>query len=661
MKRHTAVLILPLTLMAALAQDAKKEDKKEAAPAPAASTEQVWSGLLDVGFRGLLGFSGNDATYRSVVNLGEGWRVNALELHYQEPANRFVDTLNLQARSWGGDPYNTARMNIGKKGFWRLDANYSNIAYYNFLPSFANPLLDKGSMMDQRSYDTLIRNFNSELTFFPGSRIEPYLIYEQNNDQGTGITPLITDVNQYPIRNVVNWNQWGARAGVRLQYNKWSGTFEGGGTSFRDDQYVYSTGTTSGNRTTPYMGQSLFLSNGQQFYNTRSSGSLWRGFVTATPWNWLDLTGRILYSQPSTTVSFSQWTAGKDVLVNSGYIYFATQAHDLAYGNAKMPRTGISGSATIHAGSRLRIMESFETERYHTSSTSALNTSTTVTTGQTILGAFTGFDRLEVEINRQQVEAQFDASRNLMFRGGWRYDWGNTLARTVSTNPVQPYERAEMERNVLLLGSRWRIIKGVTFTADYEGAEGSKTFYRTGLMDYNRARGILRWTPRSDFLVSAQYAWFNNENPQPTSKYSMQSQQANGSIQWLPNQGKRFSVLADYTYSMIKSDISTLWPDLLIPVQSRYRDYASTGTLLADWIMPSKGFFFLKIQAGGSFVYMNGSRATRYYQPLARLVAPMSRKVHAYAEWRYYGYTEPMYTYEAFRTNMVMVGLRFML
>ncbi len=44
----------------------------------------------------------------------------------------------------GGDPYNTLRVDVQKNGWYRLTADYRSIAYFNFLPTFANPALNQG-------------------------------------------------------------------------------------------------------------------------------------------------------------------------------------------------------------------------------------------------------------------------------------------------------------------------------------------------------------------------------------------------------------------------------------------------------------------------------------------------------------------------------------
>ena len=64
------------------------------------------------------------------------------------------------------------------------------------------------------------------------------------------------------------------------------------------------------------------------------------------------------------------------------------------------------------------------------------------------------------------------------------------------------------------------------------------------------------------------------------------------------------------------------------------------------------------ILAGGSLLVSSGSRPTRYYQPVAKLFVPVAKHAALFAEWRYYGYGEAFYLYEAFRTHLFTTGLR---
>ena len=62
-----------------------------------------------------------------------------------------------------------------------------------------------GRLTETNRWRTTRRNFENELTLFPGGRIMPYLGYSRNSDSGNGITTLVAEMNESPLRNLITW------------------------------------------------------------------------------------------------------------------------------------------------------------------------------------------------------------------------------------------------------------------------------------------------------------------------------------------------------------------------------------------------------------------------------------------------------------------------
>ena len=77
-------------------------------------------------------------------------------------------------------------------------ASYRNIAYFNFLPSFANPFLEQGVLFTERTFDTHRRITDVQLDLFPGRRIIPYFAFGRNSDFGRGITTFVRPATSTP-------------------------------------------------------------------------------------------------------------------------------------------------------------------------------------------------------------------------------------------------------------------------------------------------------------------------------------------------------------------------------------------------------------------------------------------------------------------------------
>lgn len=656
MRIQTFAFLLPFALLAqdAAQQPAKKEEpkkKEEKAEAAAPAVEKALSAFLDVGYR-WIGLAGDKQTYRSIVNNNEGVRLVGAQLDYAGKS-KFADEVHISGYNVG-DPYDTARLNILKKGRYEFNSRWSSIYYYNYLPSFANPKLAAGSYTPAIAYDTVLRNFDNELTFMPGSRIVPYVGVNRNSSYGTGIMPFVMERNEYPLRNNIEWSQDNIYGGVRLEWTKWHATLEQGATRFRDDQFMYSTETSYGFASSPTASQPLFLRDGRQAYGIRGSGYYSKVMTTANPFPWLDLYGQFLYSNPAIDANYSRDAIGRFSTGSPSYLYLPNN-QDQLFGNANQPHSSgmVAGEARFW---KVRVRQSWETDRFHTAGFASL-TSAYSSTSQQVTTTLVSPTRFVSNSNRAETLAFFDFSKKFTMRGGYRYESGDSVMPSGLTSIPQPFETGQVRRDVGLAGFTARPWEKFTWNGDFEHANATKVYYRTSLADYTRFRTQARYQARKDLTASVVYSLFYNKNN--AANVNQQSQQFSLNAQYMPASVKWFSVLADYTRSTVYSTVPYYIPAALSPATSIYRDNAHVGTLLVD-IKPS-GAHAPQISAGGSFVTSTGSRPTRYYQPLGRVVVPLSRKLQGYVEWRWYGYSQPFYLYEGFRSHQILSGIRLVL
>jgi hypothetical protein len=173
-------------------------------------------------------------------------------------------------------------------------------------------------------------------------------------------------------------------------------------------------------------------------------------------------------------------------------------------------------------------------------------------------------------------------------------------------------------------------------------------------MDYQRGKVRGRYRLRPSLAVSAAFGILNNRNEAPDVSLDFQSRQSSVSVFFAPNEGKRFSVTADYTRSTLRSDLPFLEPQTFTTDISRYRDNGHHGGAWGE-VAVARG---VRLSLGGSYSVNTGSRPTRYYQPQARVVVPLKGKASWTAEWRWFGFTERRYAYENFRTHLFATGLR---
>ena len=334
-------------------------DASSTSPTP--STEPWITGTVDFGFR-FTSVGGDNDVYRSVVNLGQGPRLLGLDLTIVDPKKRLFDRLDVRANNWGGDPYNTLHVNASKRGIYDFNFDYRDIAYFSLLPSFADPLLGTGIVLDQDSYFSRRRMSDFQLDLFPGHRIIPYLAYGRDSGEGTGITTFESDVNQYPVADHMFDKTDNYRGGVRLEFNRFHATLEQGGTTLRDDQQAYDSTVNYGNNyQQQYFGQTLDLTNLMQAYGIRGDSIYSKVLFTANPFSWIDVSGQFLYSRPETNVNYTQFDTGNLVLQQSILFYTAEQA--LGFAAGKQPHTTGSLGFELRPLKRVRVLQTWMTDR----------------------------------------------------------------------------------------------------------------------------------------------------------------------------------------------------------------------------------------------------------------------------------------------------------
>jgi hypothetical protein len=636
-----ALLVIPLLWFALVAQ--------QPAESPVPSAEPWLSGTLDFGYRVRSDVGGNSNVYRSVVNLGEGPKLFGLDVTFEDPHKRLFDRLDVRANNWGGDPYNTAHLDARKQGAYNLSIDYRNIAYFNFLPSFANPSLERGVLFSQRAFDIHRRLADVQLDLLPGKRIVPYLACTRDSGFGGGVTTFVSDANEYPVANDLRDKTDHFRGGVRLELNRFHATLEQGGTTFKDDQRVFTSDANFGNRTTPLLDQRLFLSRLQQAYGVRGDSIYSKVLLTANPVSWANLYGQFLYSRPQTDVNYIQNNTGNFVEISTLLFYGSQQ--DLLFSQSKQPHTSGSFGAELRPMRRVRILESWMTDRLHTASFAQLTEQILLRTTRTASA-----DRLVWNYNQQQVDLVVDVTSKLTLRGGHRYVWGDarTRAPVLSATGV---ETGELSRHAGIAGFNFRPSQKLRVNADFEGASSDHTYFRTSLHDYQKLRARARFQPLPSLSLSANFTLLNNQNPIPTINYDFLSRDASLSLFWTA--AKRVSVSGEYSRSSLRSDITYVVPQSLNERErSFYRDNAHTGTALVDLTLPGYSGLTPRIGLGGSFFVSSGSRPSRYYQPLARFALPLHKQVQWTAEWRWYGFGERFYQFEGFRAHVFMTGLR---
>lgn len=628
---------------------AKTEQKAEASPVP--DTENWLTGSIDLGYRFRTDVRGNYQQYRSVVNQFEGLRLFNLDFTLQDPKKRLFDRVDVRAFNWGGEPYNTAHLDARKSGIYELNVDYRNIAYFNAVPSYANPFSPGG--FNERAFDVHQRTGSADLTLFPGRHIVPYLGFWRNGTSGDGIeTWVLGSSNEFAVPTRLRDSTNNYRGGVRFEFDKFHVTLEQGGSTFRNDDSVYTSGLNAGDRTTPVLGQTTALTGLAQAYGIRGNTIYTKALATASPVRWLNLNGQFLFSEPRTDVHFNELAVGNFVSVTS--LLFFSGLRTAGFGTANAPHVSGNAGFELRPGHRLRVVESWMTDRYHDSASPLITQVMTAgATAQELLNASQA-----VNFNQNQVDVLFDVLPRLTLRGGWRHVWGDASVQAGPLSQIGPLARGELRRNVGIAGLNFRISQKLAANLEYEGSSSDRVYFRTSLNNYHRARARARYQATQSLAFQANFMVLDNQNPGADIRFDYRMRTNSFALFWTPAATRRITFTGEYDRSTLRSDISYLLPQFLSPALSSYRDNAHTATSLVEVALPGYAGLSPKLSAGGSLFISHGSRSTRYYQPIVRFLLPLTKHVSWNTEWDWYGYREESFLFEGFRTHVFNTGIR---
>lgn len=646
--RRRRILVLALITACRLAAQTAEET-----PESVAAGGEYWSGFADVRNRFVQDVGGSFQTYRSVVNLGEGPRLYDAELRYARPGGRWADQFLVTGDAWGGDPYNTALVQAGKAGLYDFQLRYRNLTYFNDLPTFANPLLGEGLLLSQRALDITRRQIDADLTLRPRKTISPFFDVYKAEGFGRGTTIYRTDGNEFPVATDLDDDLISVRGGVKLNFNRWNLTLEQGRTDFSDDQEVsYQGDTLSGNRSTLFLGRELTLDQLRQRYAADGRGLFSRIVLQGRPVDSVSVSGQFLYSQPKIDVSTQLDAEGAFVLQRLLAPYSGAFEQNLA--DANRPHSAGSWSTEWRPTAKLRISQSWYTDRYHVSAGSTLTQ--ILNTDPETSFEDVAINSLIFNYSQHQVDVSYDIAPQATLRGGHRYVWGDARVpeATLVYSP-DPRNQGEVKRHVALAGAALRLMKGrLRLTGDLEASPGNETFFRTGLMDYRKASARARLEVNDEIAVYGAFAILDNRNDDPAIDLDFQSRRSSVTVSWTPT-GDRFNLLLDYARATVRSDILAVQLPFFGTDFARYRDNAHYAGAFVESNLPRD----VHVRLGGSLAVNAGSRPTDYYQPEVGLSAPVTERVDVVSEWCWYGFAEQLLLLESFRTHTFSVGLRF--
>jgi hypothetical protein len=579
---------------------------------------------LDLRHRFVIGDRGD--VYRSIVNLGEGVRVFGFNLHYEGK-----DSIDARANGWGGDPNSDATLRLRREKVYDIFLQYRTMAYFNNLPSYANPLFAQGALASQRAMDVRRQQFDLDMKWKPKARVSPFFAVLRTNGDGSGVTPFVGSGDEFPVYTTFGDTLTTVRGGAQLTGSLWSATLELGRIGYTDQQELNSTGN-AGNRT-----DDVTLDRLAEKYDASGDGLFTRALFQAQPFSSLGFSGHYVYSKPHLEASHSLTAEGRFLDPATRYPYSSLQEQSVS--EANRPHNSGSWSTEFRPRSKLRLRHTWFSDAFQISGASP--------TAALLTDANSARSRLNLRYDQSESDISLDLGASLTLRGGHRYVRGEADLPPADLVFTPPPDASRMNRHVALAGASWRHWRGrVRLHADFEGSPGGETYFRTGLQDYRKLAIQAQFKVTKDLQLTVLRKTLTNTNI----GIDFSSSQNAATLDWSPGRNRRIILSGTYSYEDIRSDATFLDPRVFLGVKSEYWDHGHHAGGFAE-LRIARGAFF---QAGGAISTSGGTRPTRYYSPQSRVIMPLYQRVNLVAEYHLYSYR----SFEAFRAHTVSAGLQ---
>lgn len=647
---------LPAQTAADPQEASKQEPEKKEAQVPAAAPKAPatdggfkwgpYTGHSDVeiGYRWVSDTAGNKDMYRSMIDLGSGPKLlhSSVSMRANYGTGVLFDSLNLTLDSWGGDPYNTMRLDFGRTGLYEVRADYRHLNYYNFVPTWANPLLAKGSVPNQNQHglDVSNRTFDLQLKFFPTHKIQPYVAYSRSTGFGPGFTTFSLTGNEFLLNQQWHYASDEYRGGVQFSLPRLALTLEQGYRFLKNDTGVTEDGASQGNTPVPFVGNNIILNSLDRGYHDRITLPVSKALLKFTPFGNLTISGRYVYTMSDLDSSLGEIDVGNFVSLENLLVY--TASSDAFSSRAKQPNHNGSFLVEYSPFSRLTLLDQFDTRNFHVSGDAILSSiffNASSLAGPpggskrdvhvtNLQGSMLAFDQLH-----NQAEFEFDLSHGFTIRAGHRFTYAEATLQGNDNGEIDS-ETASYTKQTGIVGFSFNRGQWLTLGLDYEKNFKNQAITRTDLLDYDQFKFDWKVRATKSLSLRGRVAYLKNTNDQSDIDFRSHNRNYTMAVNYEPSE--RFSVSLDYSRTSIFSDIAILLPQTLQLDRSLFdeRGNGVGGSM-------SLGLFRgIRFDVGYRGILNMGTFPLNYHQPNASLLVPLNKQLAFKTSWQYFGYRE---------------------
>jgi hypothetical protein len=497
----------------------------------------------EIGYR-WFDVSGNEGMYRTQINERSGFLIRRFTLATGdfEGHTTVVDRFRVDVSDLGTGPAGSLRLEADRAGAYRLRFAYRGTEAFSELPAFANPLLARGVVPGQHTYDRTRRMFDVDLDILPDAAISPFIGYTYNDSDSDGTTTYNLGQDEFLLGQDLAEQDRELRLGASFRFASVYGRVTQGWRSFDGTETLsLAVGAGAGNNPGAVRGQPV-----QAATIVRTSA-----LDGSTPFTNLFVTGRFA-DRIQATATFVRFAAESDASEDENATgNFASFALGRFYRGLESSIASTAQNDTWRGGARVEAMilpnvdlaAGFEREHSDISGSALIDTLflQSITFGgadardlRELLNATSGLDR-EEEVFHLTAAAR--AVGPFSFRAEFRNTAQDvTIAPDVAEIVVPGAQGGTFERQIRTFDgsanfSRSRLNVGLAWRRD----TADDPIFRTDFLDRDRIRLRASWsTPNDMFRAGLTAEDLDQSNDSPGVGYDAETRQYSADLELAP-------------------------------------------------------------------------------------------------------------------------------
>ncbi|HMA18347.1 MAG TPA: hypothetical protein VKS03_07905 [Thermoanaerobaculia bacterium] len=594
---------------------------------------------LEIGYR-FVDVNGNRDMYRSQINDREGVLLRSLTFSTGTVGGSFLDSLRVDAYDMGVGPAGRFRLEAGKTGVYRVRVDYRRMEFFSALPAFANPLLDRGIIPGQHTYDRTRHLLDVEAEILPNGVLTPIVGYTLNRFDGPARTTYVVGGDEFRLASDLEDTEQEARVGVAFHAGDFAGRVVQGWRQFREtERLTLASGEGAGNNAGPVLGTPVSLTDFQRDSRVKINVPVTTAFLVGRFANRVKVSAGYLRANSDTSASETEDLTGNLVSFQISRFFqglsepISSRARNEQWRGHGRVEVEIADGFDLSAGymERHRELDGFAL-------ISSLFLDTLTFSGQDprdlerIIEANTSLERTE-----KIFDASFDARRlgPLALRVGYEQNDQDVRITPDPEEIVVPGgQGGDFDRRVQSWSASANFSRsGITLGADYRHDKADDAIVRVDFIERDRYRVRAGWSLADRIRLSANGEQVDVSNDDPGIGFDGRIRQYGGDLEVVPV--KPFTLRFSASRFESRSTIPIRQPQDFSVITSSHRE---RGTWLEGGALVNFARFrlegaFGRLENKGTFPFdIDRARARAEFDWNARLTSVLDWNKDKYSE-----------------------------